>query len=91
MSAERIGFIVQKARGAQSLVTVMGELVPAKYRNKKDERVVLIIGKGKVYKKDELDQAVKDLETACLVEGIAIIKKIPVTNARFYYESGFKG
>lgn len=90
MAVERIGFIVQKPRGAQTLVTVMGELVAAKYRNTKDERVVLITGKGKLYTKNELEQAVKDLETACLVEGIEIIKKIPVKNARYYYESRFK-
>lgn len=91
MAAERIGFIVQKAQGARTLVTVMGELVKAEYRNKKNERVVLIIAKGKVYTSDKLEQCIKDLETACLVEGIHIIKKVPVESTRYYYESNFRG
>ena len=90
MATDRIGFIVQKPRGAKTLVTVMGELVKAEYKGKK-ERVVLITAMGQTYKEDELEQCTKDLKIACSVEGIDIIKLIPVRNARYYYESKFQG
>ncbi len=89
MASDRIGFIVQKPRGAKTLVTVMGELVKAEYKGKK-ERVVLITAMGRTYKQEELAQCVKDLEIACAVEGIDTIKTTPIKNARYYYESQFR-